>query len=111
MYKYKFLKLNDDKTELVLIGHPKYLAKIHDFALLVVSINVKPSTCARNLRAYFDSSLSFNPFVQKTADTVTFDIRSLAAFFSLVINSLDYCNAVLTRLPKGSLRPLQLAST
>jgi len=26
-----FLKLNDDKTELVLIGHPKRLAKIRDF--------------------------------------------------------------------------------
>jgi len=26
-----FLQLKDDKTELVLIGHPKRLAKIHDF--------------------------------------------------------------------------------
>jgi len=39
----------DDKTELVLIGHPKRLAKIHDFELSVGINNVKPSPCARNL--------------------------------------------------------------
>jgi len=30
-----FRKLNDDKTELVLIGHPNRLAKIHDIELSV----------------------------------------------------------------------------
>jgi len=35
-----FLKLNDDKTELVLIGHPKRFAKIHDFELSVGSNKV-----------------------------------------------------------------------
>ena len=117
-----FLKLNDDKTELVLIGHPKRLAKIHDFELSVGSNKVKPSPCARSLGVYFDSSLSFKPFIQKTAATATFHIRSLVAIrdhlprdlvrrlcTSLVISRLDYCNAVLTGLPKCSLRPLQLA--
>jgi len=74
-----FLKLNDDKTKLVLIGHPKRLAKIHDFELSVGSNKVKPSPCARNLDVYFDSSLSFKPFIQKTAATATFHIRSLVA--------------------------------
>lgn len=117
-----FLKLNDDKTELVLIGNPKRLAKIHDFELSVGSIKVKPSPCARNLGVYFDNSLSFKPFVQKTAASATYHIRSLVAIrdhvprdllrqlcTSLVISRLDYCNAVLTGLPKCSLRPLQLA--
>ncbi len=117
-----FLKLNDDKTELVLIGNPKRLAKIHDFELSIGSIKVKPSPCARNLGVYFDSSLSFKPFVQKSAATATYHIRSLVAIrdhlprelvrrlcTSLVISRLDYCNAVLTGLPKSSLRPLQLA--
>jgi len=36
------LKLNDDKTVLVLFGHPKSLAKIHDFELSAGSMKVKP---------------------------------------------------------------------
>ena len=116
-----FLKLNDDKTELVLIGHPKRLAKIRDFELSVGHIKVKPSPCARNLGVYFDSSLSFKPFIQKTAATATYHVRSLVAIrdhlprdlvrqmcTSLVISRLDYCNSVLAGLPKCSLRPLQL---
>jgi len=31
--KDNFLKLNDDKTELILIGNPKRVAKIHNFQL------------------------------------------------------------------------------
>ncbi len=117
-----FLKLNDDKTELVLIGHPKRLSKIHDFELSIGNIRVKPSACARNLGVYFDSTLSFKSFIQKTAAAATFHIRSLAAIrdhlprelahrlcSSLVISRLDYCNSILAGLPKISLRPLQLA--
>jgi len=104
-----FLKLNDDKTELILIGHPKRLVKTHDLELSVGSTKVKPSPCARNLGVFFDSSLSFNPFIQKTAATATFHIRSLVAIrdhlssdlvrrlcASLVISRLDYCNAVVS---------------
>jgi len=116
------LKLNDEETELVLIGHPKRLAKIHDFELSIGISKVKPSPCARNLEVYFDSALSFKLYVQMTAATATNHIRSLVAIrdhlpwhlvrrlcSSLVISRLDYCNAVLTGLPKCSLRPLQLA--
>jgi len=44
-----FLKLNDDKTELLLIGNPKRLAKIHNFQVSVEDNAVKPSACARTL--------------------------------------------------------------
>jgi len=116
--------LNGGKTELVLIRHLKCLAKIYDFELSVGSTKVKSSPCARNLGVYFDSSLSFKPFVQKTPAIATFHICSLDAIrdhlprdlvrrlcASLVISRLDYCNAVLTGLSKCSLRPLQLPST
>jgi len=42
MVAANFLKLNDDITELVLIGHPKRLAKIHNFELSVGNNKVKP---------------------------------------------------------------------
>jgi len=72
-----FLKLNDDKTELAIIGHVKRLANIRNFDLSVGITKEKPSPCVINLGLCFDSSLSFKPFIQKTAATADFQIRSL----------------------------------
>jgi len=44
-----FLKLNADKTELILIGNPKRVAKVQHFELTVGDSAVRPSTSARNL--------------------------------------------------------------
>jgi hypothetical protein len=117
-----FLKLNDDQTELLLIGNPKRVVKIQNFQVLVGDNAVKPSACARNLGVYFDSTLSFKSFINRTAASAMHHIRTLAAIrdhlprelasrlcTSLVISRLDYCNSVLSGVPKCSLRPLQLA--
>jgi len=42
-----FLELNEDTTELVLIGHPNRLATIHNCELSVGANKVKPSPCAQ----------------------------------------------------------------
>ncbi len=117
-----FLKLNSEKTELLLIGHPKRLAKINNFRLTIGDSTVKPSTSARNLGVIFDDALSFKAFTLKSASAAAFHIRSLAMIrdhlprdltsnlcASLVLSRLDYCNSLLAGLPKCSLRPLQLA--
>jgi len=83
-----FLKLNDDKTELVILGNPKRLANPHDFELSVRSIEVNPAPCAKNLGAYFDSSLSFQPIVQTTAAAAAYHVRSLVAIRNCCIDKL-----------------------
>jgi hypothetical protein len=117
-----FLKLNDDKTELLLIGNPKRTALINDFALLIGGAEVRPSRNARNLGVLFDDeSLKFQSFIQKTASTASHHIRSLSRIrnylplwlakdltSSLVLSRLDYCNALLAGLPKTTIKPLQM---
>jgi hypothetical protein len=44
-----FLKLNDDKTELLLIGNPKRVVKIQNFHVLVGDNAVKASACSWGL--------------------------------------------------------------
>jgi len=44
-----FLRLNVDKTERILIGKQKHVAKIQNIQVLVVDNAVKPSACAKNL--------------------------------------------------------------
>jgi len=54
-----FLKLHDDETELLLIGIPKRVENIPIFQVQVGDNTVNPAVYARNLRVYFDSTLSF----------------------------------------------------
>jgi len=117
-----YLKLNADKTELILIGNPKRVAKVQHFELTVGDSAVRPSAFARNLGVIFDDTLSFKQFCLKSASAATFHIRSLSkirdhlsrdltsrlcSFF--VLSRLDYCNSLLAGRPKCSLRPMQLA--
>ncbi len=117
-----FLKLNADKTELLLIGNPKRVSKVQSFQLAVGDAVVRPSASARNLGVIFDDTLSFKQFCLKSASAATFHIRSLSRIrshlshdltrrlcTSFVLSRLDYCNSLLAGLPKCSLRPLQLA--
>jgi len=117
-----FLKLNDDKTEQLLIGIPKRVAKIKTFQVLVGDNAVKPSACAINLGVYFDSTLTFKSFINKTAASAMYHIRLLAAirdhlprelanrlYTSLVISRRHSWNSVQSGVPKCPLRPLQFA--
>ena len=55
----QLLKLNADKTKLLLIGNPKRVAKVHNFELAIGDSVVRPSASARNLGVIFDDTLSF----------------------------------------------------
>ena len=50
------LKLNDDKTEFMLIGTKQQLSKVNLDSLTVGNIDVAPVTAARNLGTWFDSN-------------------------------------------------------
>ena len=117
-----FLKLNDKQDELLLIGHAKRLSKIHDFQLQIGDNIVKPSDCGRNFGVNYVSALPFKNFINKTAASAMYHIRTLAVLrdylpreltsrlcTSLVISRLDYCNSVLSGVPKCSVHPIQLA--
>jgi len=71
-----FLKLNDVTTELLLVGHPKHLAKVTNFELLLGDVQVRPSHAARSLCVHFYHSLSFYIFIQKAAATAVYHIPS-----------------------------------
>jgi len=109
-----FSKRYYDKTELVLIGHPRHLAKIGDFEFSIGNVRVKAFTCARNLALVRQFAI-LEVVHPMAAVAATFHIRLLAAVrdhrpreltprlrFSLLINSRDCCNSFLAGLPKCS---------
>ena len=59
------LKLNDDKTEFLIIGTSQQLEKLDNISIRVGDSNIYPVPIARNLGSWFDSRLSIATRVTK----------------------------------------------
>ena len=103
------LKLNNDKTEIILFGSKKHLAELNIKSLSVAGTDVSvASEPVRNLGAMFDSQLIMAPHVKSVVKKSSFHLRNIGkarrvltedatkrVMQSLVMSRLDYCNALL----------------
>ena len=107
------LTLNSSKTEFLLIGLSKQLAKINDS-----SLNTTHS--ARNLGFIFDEHLAFSDQISSVFTSCCYYIRQLRCIrpyldtktastivTSTVHSKLDYCNSLYYNLPKSHVTRLQ----
>ena len=114
------LKLNQDKTELLVISS-KYRPRPPLDYIRVGEEVVQSSKQARNLGVGFDQCLDFKEHVKITCKSAFFRIRSIAKIRRYLSQSttetivhayttsrLDYCNALLYGLPKYLISRLQL---
>jgi hypothetical protein len=116
-----FLSLNPAKTEFLLIGQPRQLAKLdHPTISLPDNVTLSPAISARNLGVIFDSKLSFTEHISAISKSCLYHIRDLKRLRStinqptasiiataLIHYKLDYCNSLLN-LPASHLNRLQL---
>ena len=63
------LKLNDDKTEFMIIGSSQQLEKVSVPELSFGDTSVAPASTARNLGILFDPNLKFDAQITKTCCT------------------------------------------
>jgi hypothetical protein len=117
-----FLSLNPAKTEFLLIGQPRQLAKLdHPTISLPDNVTLSPAISARNLGVIFDSKLSFTEHISAISKSCLYHIRDLKRLRStidqptariiataLIHSKLDYCNSLLLNLPASHLNRLQL---
>ena len=114
------LKINDSKTEFMIIGTKQQLSKINSCHLTVGEANIDPVISARNLGTWFDSNLNLQEHINKTCRAAYFhihNIRHIRKFLTkestetlvhaLVIGRIDYCNSLLYGLPAVHLDKLQ----
>uniref|UniRef100_A0A672IAL3 Reverse transcriptase domain-containing protein n=1 Tax=Salarias fasciatus TaxID=181472 RepID=A0A672IAL3_SALFA len=111
-----FLQLNQDKTEVLVIGpegqREKILPKLRDF---------KPAQLVKNLGVIFDSELSFIPHIKNITKIGFYHLKNIARvrpflsqastevlMHAFISCRLDYCNALLSGLPKKNISNLQL---
>ena len=114
------LKLNEDKTEVMLFA-PKHRVKdLQDCHLTFGGNVVTSSECVKNLGVYFDKTLSMNQQVSSVSKSCFHQIRNIGRIrpyitenacktliCSLVTSRLDYGNALLYELPASVIQRLQ----
>ena len=114
------LKLNDDKTEFIIIGTRQQLVKVNIDSLQVGESSTAPSNRVKNLGCWFDGQLKMDTHINsicKTAFYHLYNIRRIRKFLNsectkilvnaFVTSRLDFCNSLLYGLPNNQLHKLQ----
>ena len=116
------LKLNESKTEILKINSKKSKSEF-DIQHLNVGdnvVNVPTGDSIRNLGAFFDSNMSMNTFVSKITQSCHFHLKNIGKIrdildidtthmltHAFITSRLDYCNSLLTGIPKYMIQRLQ----
>ena len=113
------LKLNRDKTELLVIG-PKHKALPAIVGVHVAGEYIKVSSSARNIGVIFYSHINLEKHVMNTCKIAFFHLRNIAKIWNclsqyeaeilvhaFISSKLDFCNALLYGLPQSVLDKLQ----
>jgi hypothetical protein len=114
------LKLNDGKTEFLIIGTAAQLKKVNISSIVIGQDNVPVVLCARNLGVWFDNNLNMSHHINKTCQSVVYhlhNIRRIRKFLScedrksviqaLIMSRIDYCNSLLFGVRDVHLSKLQ----
>ena len=118
--KDNLLKLNEDKTEVVLIGTQHKLAQVGHVTVSIGNSDISPNTSARNIGVVFDSKMTMEDHVSSIVRSANYHIRSIGKIrkyltqdatekliHAFVTSKLDYANAVLIGVTKHQLNRLQ----
>ena len=115
-----FLRLNADKTKIMIISPPSLKEKIIVNGTFIKGKCIRFVTSAKNLGIILDNELSFETHIQKLAESclsTIYKISRIKHFLSkehlktlvtsLVLSKLDYCNALYLGLSSNLIMKLQ----
>jgi hypothetical protein len=115
------LKLNTDKTEVIMFSSPYNSKHIEDLSITVGDSKINQSVNVRNLGAIFDSNMNMEDHVNSVCRSCYAHLRQIGRIrkyltidaskqlvTSLVISRLDYCNALLYGVPQTLINKLQI---
>ena len=108
------LKLNDDKTEFLIIGTSQQLAKVTISSLCVGNSAITPVSSARNLGSWFDAKLSMATHITRTCNSASYYLYNLRRIrknlskentktldHAFISSRIDYCNSFFCMVPRN----------
>ena len=114
------LKMNEGKTEFIIIGSGHKIAKCSTTHLNVNNIEVQRSSVIKYLGTHMDEKLSFKEHITAKCRTAAINFQRIKAIWQVlteqametlalgtVMSHLDYCNAILCDLPNIDISQLQ----
>jgi hypothetical protein len=114
------LKLNDKKTELLVIATKHNLKKLSNITMTIGDDVIRPSTSVRNLGSWLDESMTMREQVSHTMKATYYHLRNITNIRSnldqptcaKVINATitsrqDYHNGLLSGVHANIIKPLQ----
>ena len=116
------LKLNTDKTEIMLVGTDYHLQNLNFPAHCNLNNNdIRIKNEVRNLGVIFDSDLTMKSHVKRVKSSVIGNIINISRIskyldkssimklvHGLVLSKIDFCNSIFYELPDYDLRSMQL---
>ena len=114
------LKLNEDKTEIMLVGSAPKLQSLNLSSVELCGQTIIVSGAVRNLGVMFDSNLIMDKHISHLRKTCYNELRKISHLrpylssnstnklvCSFVTSRIDYCNSLLAGLPVSQLNKLQ----
>ena len=114
-----FLKLNDDKTEMLVIGS-KFGQKPDLHSLQCGNVGVNACSMARNIGVVFDSTMTMEKHVKNITQSAFMHLNNIwkirryltqkaaeTIVHAFITSRLDYCNGLLYGLPQYMIKRLQ----
>lgn len=114
------LKLNQDKTEVIILCHPRQRHKLPDLTIQVGDSAVAPTPCTRNLGVLFDQSMSMVDQITAVCKATNFHLRNIGKIrkfltkksaetiiHALVTSRLDNNNGLLVGVPECQIKRLE----
>ena len=115
------LKMNTDKTEVMLCGTSAKLNSIDIDSVDVCDDTVSFSNNVKNLGVFMDQNFNLQTHISKTRQKCYYELRKIAHFrpyinenstiqlvISLVMSKIDYCNCLFYRMTEENFQKLQL---
>lgn len=119
MYLNK-LKLNEQKTEFLVIGSKQSLSKVPINNIRVGTESVKKTKTARNLGVMIDDTMSFLAQINSVVKSCRFHLRGMwkirrylsedtakTLAHSMIMSRIDYCNSLYINMPAYAIEQLQ----
>ena len=114
------LKLNEDKTEVMIIGTPAKVKAANISTVELGGEQVTATEAVRNLGVIMDSNLSMDHHISHLRKTCYFQLKRISHLrpyltteatsrlvCSFVLSRLDYCNSLMSAIPESKLNKLQ----